>query len=396
MKYFIILYTVLRLNYVFGSCNLSLKEDFGSPSPVYLHNGEFLAPNSASGHILLRRSEIVQIACPGHKRFVLLGDEQTHLDVLPVKCVTGKTFRSDNGWVGELKEVTCNGPPWYSAQETRQYCYGRNKMYSTGYNISGDFHKLYDLCFDKSLFTTLYSKHELTPASFFKQISSRPSFIEGDLFGKVRMSQLYKIDNQKKRLREILGDGMDEKYITKIQFLNRGHLSPKADFTLSAEQRASFHYANTAPQWMRGNAGDWAAVEDAVRRRVHDLNTTVTLYTGAYGVMTLADSANKHREIYLSTDQNNNGIVPVPLYFFKLVYDPKKQTAVVFVLINSTYYTEARIDELSFCQDVCYENSKYKWLKWRNDGTHSFCCEYHEFVENINVLPQLKVKGLFY
>ncbi|CAK1550200.1 unnamed protein product [Leptosia nina] len=398
MKYCIILLTILKtVNEVIGSCNLSLKDDFPSPSPVYVHNGGLLAPNTADGAILLRRSETLQIACPGNKRNIVIGNQTTTLDILNVKCVSSKTFRSsDNAWIGEIKEVKCNAPPWYAAVQTRQKCHGRNSLYNAGYNISGVFHKLYELCFDKGRYTTLYARHDLTPSSYFSQISARPAFIEGDLFGKVRMLQLYKVENQKRRLDDILGKGMHEKYITKTQFLNRGHLAPKADYTLGAEQRASFHYANTAPQWMRGNAGDWAALEEAVRRRVYNLNSTVTLYTGTYGVATLADQTNVQREIYLGLDENNNRVVPVPLYFFKLVYDPTRKTAVVFISINSTYYNQTMLDELSFCDDVCDDNPKYKWLRWRNDGTHSFCCNYQDFAKRINILPKMKVNGLFY
>ncbi|XP_045505922.1 uncharacterized protein LOC123702272 [Colias croceus] len=398
MKYCVVLLMLIRIvNEVYGGCTLSLKNDFSTPSPVYLLKNKFLAPNTQSGDILLRRSETLQVACPGRKISIVLGNTTTDFDLLNVKCVSDKLFRSrEIDWIGEIKEIKCTGPPWFSEDETNRYCHGRNKIYRTGYNISGTFHTLYEICFDKELYTPVYVKHELTPMSNFKQVGvRRPSFYEGQLFGKVRISRLYKIDNQRKMLRGILGAGMDEKYITKIQFINRGHLAPNADFTLNAEQRASFHYGNAAPQWMRGNAGDWAAVEDAVRRRVNALNTTVTVYTGAYGVATLADENNVQQKIYLGVDGNNNFIVPVPLYFFKVIYDPQERKAVVFVLINSTYYNTSTIDELSFCSDIC-DDKKFSWLRWRNDGTHSFCCEYEDFVEHIDVLPKLNVQGLFY
>ena len=42
-------------------------------------------------------------------------------------------------------------------------------------------------------------------------------FIEGELFGKIKMSKLYSMKHQMKRLKIILGEGMDTHYVTKAQ-----------------------------------------------------------------------------------------------------------------------------------------------------------------------------------
>lgn len=63
-----------------------------------------------------------------------------------------------------------------------------------------------------------------------------------------------------------------------FQFLTRGHLAPRADFALRSHQRASFHYINAAPQWMRGNAGDWAALEDVGSYEMYTPNDQFTLF----------------------------------------------------------------------------------------------------------------------
>ncbi|CAH2212672.1 uncharacterized protein LOC120635115 isoform X2 [Pararge aegeria] len=381
-----------------GSCNITLKDDLGHPSPVYIHNGGFLAPNSSTGAILLRRSETLEIACPGNKKFIVLGNDTTQYDVFTVKCVKDSTFRATKTeWVGNLKDIRCSAPPWFTTEETGAGCSRGHKMYRIGYKIGSKFHELYEACFDKHLLRTLYVKQQLKPESKFIELGRRPSFIEGDVFGQVRMSKLYKIENQKSRLREILGNGTEDKYITKAQHLNRGHLAARADFPLRAQQKATFHYINTAPQWMRGNAGDWAALEEALRRRVHAYGMPVTVYTGTAGVSTLPDAGDTYRQIYLHADENNNRIVPVPMYFYKIVYDPTKQTAATFISINSSYYNNTMIEKLQFCSDICEQNPKYAWLKWRpRDGTHSFCCQYDDFVKTVKDLPKLYVKGLFY
>ncbi|KOB65166.1 Gag-pol polyprotein [Operophtera brumata] len=108
-------------------------------------------------------------------------------------------------------------------------------------------------------------------------------------------------------------------------FLSRGHLAARADYTLVAEQHATFHYANAVPQWQRGNAGDWAALEEvgacmltARSRQVHRLERAVSVYTGTHGALSLPDRCGVWRPLSLHTDENNNGLVPVPLYMYKV------------------------------------------------------------------------------
>ncbi|XP_028162324.1 uncharacterized protein LOC114354246 isoform X2 [Ostrinia furnacalis] len=319
-----------------GECKLSLQDDFKKPAPVYIKDGVFLAPNPA-GDIRLRKSETLAVACPGNKRRVVLGNVTISLDVVEASCVSNTTFRVGQ-WLGPFKSITCNVQPWFSTQEVKGGCGRGNQLHRVGYQIESVFFSVYEACFDPSLVRTVYVRHELTPASvFFQKGQQRPQFTEGTLFGKVRMSKLYSMKNQKERVQELVGDVADQ-YITKKEFLSRGHLAARADFSLRACQVATFHYVNTAPQWQRGNAGDWAALEE-------------------------------------------------------LVFDPLTRKAVVFVSINSPFYNSTITDQLTFCEDVC-ERKEYSWLTWRDDGTTSFCCNYND--AKVFHLPKLPVSGLFY
>ncbi|XP_045541025.1 uncharacterized protein LOC106710516 [Papilio machaon] len=385
------------VNEIFGDCNLSLKTDFGHPSPVYVKSGKFLAPNATTGDILVRRSETLLVGCPGKNRFIVLSNHTTDLDVVEVQCLSGKTFHAGR-WVGDFKQIRCNAPPWFTVEAKNISCSDGHKTYRVGYRMADNFYTLYEACFDEGLLMTVYVRHELTPEAKYHQLGgNRPSFIDTGVFGKIRMSNAYALKNQRARVNDTLGDKMDQKYITKKQFLTRGHLAPRADFSLRTHQRASFHYINAAPQWMRGNAGDWAALEDALRRRIASRGKKVTVYTGTHGVCTLADAYGVQHELYLHADDNNNGVIPVPLYYYKVVYDSEEKTAVAFVTINSTYYNTTMIDELTFCSDICDGNRNYSWLRWRsNDGTHSFCCDYDEFIKEIDHLPEFNVSGRFF
>lgn len=59
-------------------------------------------------------------------------------------------------------------------------------------------------------------------------------------------------------------------------------------------------------------------VLQALRRRVVSRGRKVTVYTGTHGVCTLADAFGVEHELYLHADENNNRIIPVPLYFYKV------------------------------------------------------------------------------
>ncbi|KAL0808398.1 hypothetical protein ABMA28_012872 [Loxostege sticticalis] len=369
-------------------CNLSLQDDFQRPTPVYIQDGHFLAPNN-TGAISLRKSQTLLVACTGTRRRVVLGNETTDHDVVEAQCLSNNKFKVDK-WTGPFKDIKCNIQPYFTSEEVKGGCGRGNKLYGVGYKVKEVFYSLYEACFDPLLVRTVYVRHEILPSSIhFHKDKHRPQFTEGGLFDKVKMSKLYALSNQKARINDLLGPNEADKYITKKEFLSRGHLAARADFSLRASQVATFHYVNTAPQWQRGNAGDWAALEEGLKRRIHALGRPVTVYTGTHGVLSFGDG----KELYLSTDANNNGIVPVPLYLYKLVYDPKTKKAVVFVTINSSFYNSTMTDQLTVCEDVC-ERREFSWLTWRDDGTTSFCCSYED-AEELN-LPKLTVSGLFH
>ncbi|KAJ0169805.1 hypothetical protein K1T71_014411 [Dendrolimus kikuchii] len=388
----------IRHTEVDGGCILSPdRADFGTPSPVYLRNGVYLEPDARNGKIELQRSDTITLACPGKGNYLIYDNYTKAYDVLEAHCITDQTFRIER-WIGEFKNVKCKTQPWVTSEETSATCYGGSKIYRVGYKVKDYFYKLYESCFDKTLLLTHYVEYYMTPERMFSQRKfRRPQFIDGGHFGKVRMSALYKLDNQKNRLDVTLGKSTSNLFLTKNQFLTRGHLAASADFCMHAQSRATFQYINTGPQWLKGNAGDWAALEDSLRRRINTLGVNATVYTGTHGTMVLPDKNGALKEIYLDTDANNNGIVPVPLYFYKVVYDPMQQKASAFISINSSFYNQTLTDELTFCNDICDGNKNFSWLKWRaNDGTFSFCCDYNEFSRTVDYLPIHTVKGTFY
>ncbi|XP_061725478.1 uncharacterized protein LOC133531341 isoform X1 [Cydia pomonella] len=384
----LLLLVMLKVDRIGGDCILSLKSDFGSPSPVYLLGGDYLTPNTASGAISVRRGALLTVACP--QRTVTIAGQATRKEAVDAKCVSTSTF-SVGRWTGELNQLNCSSAPVFTVKETSKACYRGGQPVKVGYTVRDKLYELYSACFDRGTLNTLFVKHELTPSSVNIQSGhNRPQFTGGDLFpSKVHIEKLYKTQYEKDRFNEILGPNMADKYFSKNQFLTRGHLAPRADFSLAALQRATFHFVNVAPQWMKGNRGDWGALEEALRRRVKTTNSSVTVYTGTHGVLALPGTQGE-KELYLYSDENNNMAVPVPLYFYKLVHDPARRAATAFITINSSFFNASTENALTFCDDACAS-----WLTWRDDATHSFCCSYDTFSRVIDHVPQLEVNELY-
>ena len=95
----------------------------------------------------------------------------------------------------------------------------------------------------------------------------------------------YKDDSQKALLGANVVSGIDNLY------LGKGHLTPDGDFKKdkNCEKSFTYIYTNAAPQWQPFNAGNWAALEQAIRsyadRPTNPPGGTRTLYifTGTGG-----------------------------------------------------------------------------------------------------------------
>ncbi|XP_037299449.1 uncharacterized protein LOC115454188 isoform X2 [Manduca sexta] len=370
------------------NCVLSLREDFGHPPPMYIRDGGYLEPNGPNGTIVFQSTEKVLVACPGHRNHVVIrygnGTKIKKPSVVEAACLSGHQFKLEETSV-PFQNISCYSASTVSVKRTKEKCGkgGLYNIYGVGYEIIDKFYSLYDACFNDVLMTTYFVRHVISPLNIYTQRDSRPYFKEGGLFKTVSMSSIYKLENQKATFDAILGANEHKKYFHNRQFLSRGHLAPRADFTLLAELRATFQYVNTAPQWQRNNAGPWAALEDSLRRHVGRLGSPVRVVTGTHGILTLPDQHGVDREMYLHTDQNNNYVVPVPMYFYKVVQEQGRPT-VAYVTINSSYNSTI-MDSLRFCEDIC---GLGHWLHWKK-SRESFCCLYHEFQQVVDYLPSL-------
>ena len=133
------------------------------------------------------------------------------------------------------------------------------------------------------------------------------------LKGNVKRTNYFKID------RKVSTGSANTKDYLKSGY-DRGHLAPAADMKLSKlSMSESFYMSNVSPQKHSFNAGAWLKLEKSIRAwaKISELYIT----TG--GVL---------NSKYLKTIGNNN--VSVPEKFYKIIYDPRNQKIIAFLMAN--------------------------------------------------------------
>ncbi|CAF4936066.1 unnamed protein product [Pieris macdunnoughi] len=383
-----------------SGCSLNVRSDFASPQPVFILKriNNYLTPDGNSGVVRLKTGDEVIVGCNGrqirHPNIVA-----TNMAVGTVRCansnlVTAPGLLNGNRAFGQL---TCNSNVNSEAVETNERCYGNNVIIRVGYSVNRVFYPLYTVCYDKNRFEVLYVSYPQTPINAIQQTGvSRPSWQAGNFFPGVDINNLYTQNRHREAIARAVGNNMVDRYVTSKQFLARGHLLAKSELVFAVGQRATFHFINASPQWQPFNGGNWNNLEQNLRSRVAQAGYHTTVYTGTFGVTQLRNSAGHFVDIYLD-NTNNRRRVPVPLYFYKVVYDASRRIGTAFIGINNPYYTVSEVRALQFCTDRCRNNNAFSWLKWqpdRIDMGYSFCCTINDFRRRVPHLPQFQVNGL--
>ncbi|XP_045504928.1 uncharacterized protein LOC123701480 [Colias croceus] len=157
-------------------------------------------------------------------------------------------------------------------------------------------------------------------------------------------------------------------------------------------QRATFHYVNCAPQWGGFNGGNWNTLEVDLRNHVHQVGYNTVIYTGTYGITQLTNQYGQRVDLYL-----HGTVIPIPQYFYKVVYEPSSKKGIAYVGINNPYYSLREAKEMFFCEDMCRSNNNFSWLTWHPDNPsegYTFCCTIPDFRATINHLPYFDVSGV--
>ena len=102
---------------------------------------------------------------------------------------------------------------------------------------------------------------------------------------------------------------------------DRGHMAPSGDMPDANSQAESFTLANMVPQDAQNNRYLWEAIESATRAYVHLAGEAVVM-TGPLFLGKRVESI-------------GSGVL-VPTHTFKLVYDPTRRAATVFLTENNS------------------------------------------------------------
>ncbi|XP_023942776.2 uncharacterized protein LOC112049211 [Bicyclus anynana] len=378
-----------------SGCTLRVNGDFGQPQPVFINRARnvFVTPNGNTGNVRLNAGEEVIVACTGANRLIRHPNIGPNVQTATARCVSNNLV-SGAGWLNgnqAFGQLTCNNDAVYETQQTAQRCFNNNVVVRSGFIVNNVFHVHYWSCFDVNRMEVLYVWYNQDNTNaIFQSGVDRPSWLAGPHFPGVNINGIYTQNNQRTVFANLLGANMVDRYLTSTQFLARGHLAAKTDYVFATAQRATFFFINAAPQWQPFNAGNWMRLESNLRRRIAAANYNTVIYTGTFGVTQLRNSAGRLVDIFLHT----NNRVPVPLYFYKVVYDANRRQGTAFVSINNPYYTLAEARNLQFCTDRCRNNAAFNWINWQPDNIsvgYSFCCTIPDFRRRIAHVPNFNV-----
>lgn len=381
-------------------CIVGINTDFTNQHPLVLHQSknEFLFPNNQK-EFVFKPQEIIRLSCPGRftnsNQLLVSNSSETNFT-----CISNNLFMFDSDEKSyTFKELKCQYAPEAIAQATGKNCSINYTEIELGYLTNLGFVHVLKTCFNNRTKDSLYAVHSITAHVKNRQHTKRPRRFKSSDFYKDLSADpgiLYSKRNQLQRLESLLGSAeLAAQYVSLKNdfFLARGHLAPKADFILSAQQRATLFYVNTAPQWQIINGKNWMYLEMSCRCHVIKNNLNLTIYTGTHSVLSLPDVNANRQELSLYS-LGNNTYLRVPEIFWKILYDPAGEKGVVFVGHNNPYANDIDMNSKTLCNDIC---DKLNWLKWQPKNItigYSYCCTIDEFRQVVDYLPDINVNAI--
>lgn len=348
--------------------------------------GEILEPEAGDGVIVVKEYEKVVFVCP--KSFLMGLNQKNAVGF----CIGGKRFNVQEQLL-HVTQIVCTKRPVHEARYTNKTCMKTSKEIEIGFGISdGVFLRQILVCFNPNLQITLYSSFMLSKNIGVSQTSPRPPyFIQGPFYDHPNINILYTKKRQRQTINALLclPEG-SQKYIKESgnYFISRGHLSAKSDFIFGYQQNLTFYFVNVAPQWQTFNGGNWAVLEKNCRNFAQRKHLNLIIYTGTFGTSELPHVNGSQVKLYLNVQQKAKSL-PVPKYYWKIVYEPLNKAGVAFVGLNNPYHSVIGSDV--FCRDIC---SKIGWIHWDSQNIergYGFCCEVNEFRNVVRGLPLFKV-----
>ncbi|CAO1405394.1 unnamed protein product [Diamesa tonsa] len=365
------------------ACTINVNKDIHEPQPLLLQPGlsKIFYPTDKRGIVELEIGQEIELVCT--KGFLSPAVAETSINV---KCAADNKFTVNNV-AYSFNEFYCTNYPVSIPRKTGNSCYNGAAEIEIGFDLTTRFIRTILACHDLVKEETHYVKYVLTPANDgFQSGFPRPAFITGGFFNNKNVDALYSRAIQRETIAGLIGSyELAQTYVeaTSDIFLARGHLAAKADFIYGNEQRSTFFFLNTCPQWQRFNAINWVAVEDGSRILAAARNINLDVYTGSFGVMGLKDVSQKLVDIFLYVNGNIRQI-PVPKIYYKLLHDKENDSGIVLIGVNNPHVTLEEIKkDYIVCTDV---SDKITYIKWYKDDIKkgfSYACEINDFLKNV-------------
>ncbi|XP_046817966.1 uncharacterized protein LOC124423800 [Vespa crabro] len=391
-------YNTTDAEFLRNNCVLSTKYKYGDlkePQPLILtRNGTasvILYPD-VNGILKMQAGQSIYLACPGKQNSLR---NMNYTQEVKATCVGNKIFHV-NGENKNFSSLTCYHLPEHIAKITKSSCYGRNTHFEIGFNLSTDFLRMIELCHNEKTYNTYYTKFRLTKLIGGHQEGyPRPKWNDGDHYGKIDINEQYKFSEQLITLEKLLNSSkLAKSYLMKSnQFLSRGHMVAKVDFIYGALQSLTFWTINTAPQWISFNIGNWRKLEECIRNFATNRSLDLDVYTGVHGQMTLPNARGKQEDIYLYVNDRTK-TVPVPKFFWKIIYDSRSKKGTAFVGLNNPFIKSKDDGDNYICSDI---SSTIKWLKWNAKNTTmgiSYACTVDDLRKAVPTIPKFKTIGV--
>lgn len=164
-------------------------------------------------------------------------------------------------------------------------------------------------------------------------------------------------------------------------YLAKGHLAPDAAFVYQNLQDATYFYFNVAPQYQAFNNGNWKSLESSLKKLGIRLGRNLDTYTGTHQILEYIG-----KELYL---QNERKYIPIPKYYWTVVFDHTTKKAVAFIGLNNPHAKRA---PPKLCTDRCSDmwwlkSKKYKDIK----KGFMYCCELEEAAKAIPAIASITI-----
>eukprot|EP00091_Calanus_sinicus_P020910 TRINITY_DN5982_c0_g1_i1.p1 TRINITY_DN5982_c0_g1~~TRINITY_DN5982_c0_g1_i1.p1 ORF type:complete len:403 (+),score=107.57 TRINITY_DN5982_c0_g1_i1:79-1287(+) len=345
-----------------GGCQINPdSQDWPEWPPIVTNEvGDLiLAAGEENNRVIdLDEDQTVLISCGGGGEFAdgTLG----HVDglyALYARCLGGTEFEItyDDTDPSEIKmnfrDLGCEAQP-LDSNEIVGTCGPNNegKEIVIGFDMlpahSGTEAAVLTVCYDTETSVNIWSRHSLWDEINARDHNNDSPFFNPDDYFDFDVNHYYTMATQKETIAGIVrSEDLADKYVQDFDsglFLARGHLAPNADFIFYSWMDATYHFVNVAPQWQAFNGGNWMYFENGCRDFAVDRQLDLVVYTGTHGVCQLEDVDGEMVDIFLY----NGDRLPVPRYYWKVLFDPLAGAGVAVIGVNNPHLTTLPSDYL--------------------------------------------------